>query len=477
MTDGEVTNAVLESLMPTDTANGSIASFPDGQSVFPLKSLVAEINPIQDLHGYDKPWPSGGGANKWDKSNARVGYVNNNTGAINTNSSYKNTDYVEVVPNASYYIKTEQTDSAWGAWYDEDKTYISGVTSYSNGVITAPANAKYVCLTVLSGTSGNIDSFCINYPSTVTTYSPYSNICPISGTDEVGVVDCGANLFDKSKATDGKYYQLSGGNINELPNAPYGHSALIPVKPSTSYCMTGYAGSGYYSIIALDENKKPITTWYGAASKTANFVATTPNNAKYCYLNYLLTQKDTLSLYESTTVGDYIAYNGHTYTVTLPSTVYGGTLDVVSGVLTVTHGIVDLGDLNWDYSSGIFINYTSNIDLHTKERGGYMLSDRYTKSGTASASNMANYSVQVMGGASASNFWVKNPDYTDKNTFKTAMSGAKVVYELADAYKQTIQLTASQINTLKGTNNIFSTNGDVSVEYVADIQGYIDKQL
>lgn len=54
--NGEVSLETLESLMPIDTASGDIASFPDGQNVFPLKSLVADIDPIQDLsHGDPSP--------------------------------------------------------------------------------------------------------------------------------------------------------------------------------------------------------------------------------------------------------------------------------------------------------------------------------------------------------------------------------------------------------------------------------------
>lgn len=46
---------------PTDTASGSIASFSDGADNLPLKSLVVNINPVQDLHGQESPYPAGAG--------------------------------------------------------------------------------------------------------------------------------------------------------------------------------------------------------------------------------------------------------------------------------------------------------------------------------------------------------------------------------------------------------------------------------
>ena len=59
-------NSALSSLQSVteiiDTASGAIASFPDGSGL-PMRSLVAQINPVQDLHGYDAPWPAGGGSN------------------------------------------------------------------------------------------------------------------------------------------------------------------------------------------------------------------------------------------------------------------------------------------------------------------------------------------------------------------------------------------------------------------------------
>ena len=45
-------------------ASGDIASFPDGSELVPARSVKVELEPIQDLHGYDKPWSAGNGKNK-----------------------------------------------------------------------------------------------------------------------------------------------------------------------------------------------------------------------------------------------------------------------------------------------------------------------------------------------------------------------------------------------------------------------------
>ena len=53
----------VEGTLITDTASGAIATFPDGADNFPVKDLKVWIEPVQDLHGYDHPWPEGGGKN------------------------------------------------------------------------------------------------------------------------------------------------------------------------------------------------------------------------------------------------------------------------------------------------------------------------------------------------------------------------------------------------------------------------------
>ena len=53
---GEVTFEEFYKAFPTDTASGAIASFTDGADDLPLKSLVVDINPVQDLsHGDPSP--------------------------------------------------------------------------------------------------------------------------------------------------------------------------------------------------------------------------------------------------------------------------------------------------------------------------------------------------------------------------------------------------------------------------------------
>lgn len=80
-------------------------------------------------------------------NNTAERYVNPNTGQLNTNADYTALYYSEIKPNTEY--KLSCTNQHYGAWYDENKTYISGINhtvTWNDHIITSPENAKYIKL-------------------------------------------------------------------------------------------------------------------------------------------------------------------------------------------------------------------------------------------------------------------------------------------------------------------------------------------
>ena len=137
---------------------------------------------------------------------------------------------------------------------------------------------------------------------------------------------------------------------------------------------------------------------------------------------------------------------------TLPETVYGGELDVETGVLKVTYAEVDMGGLTWSYNAGE-VTFRANI-VDVKNVGKAFCS-AYKMITGAPVSNLQGttlYSYYT----SAPSVWVKDTDYTDADVFKTAVTGQKLVYELDTPYE--IQLTPYEVNLLTGAN-VITTNG------------------
>lgn len=158
-------------------------------------------------------------------------------------------------------------------------------------------------------------------------------------------------------------------------------------------------------------------------------------------------------------------------------TVYGGTLDVLSGVLTVDRAMVDLGTLSWT-------KYTANTNIpvfYTKEDAPNM------KPGAGSSAKCSIYrctswtSLQIRIDKTVEIHptigrpYIADSTYTDAKTFKSAMSGVQLCYKLATPI--TYQLTPHEVKSMLGSNTIYADTGNTAVEYRADIQRYIEKKL
>ena len=84
------------------TVKGSIVSISDALAA-PLRSLLVNIDPVQDLHGYDNPWPAGGGSNilapqTFSSSGSGVDITSTADGGIKINgtaSAYKQSDRLQ----------------------------------------------------------------------------------------------------------------------------------------------------------------------------------------------------------------------------------------------------------------------------------------------------------------------------------------------------------------------------------------------
>lgn len=149
------------------------------------------------------------------------------------------------------------------------------------------------------------------------------------------------------------------------------------------------------------------------------------------------------------------------YTIDLGGTRYGGTLDVVSGVLTVEKASVDLGTLNWTYSSE-----TNRERFSAMLSGVKWVSDSIPINAICSALVVTDfYTVynhiidNTIGMWHGTTLAVCSSAYTDVATFKTAMNGVQLVYELATPI--TYQLTPTQVKSLLGSNNVWGDCGKI----------------
>lgn len=91
------------------------------------------------------------GENLFNPSNAKDGYVSDGSGQIiGVNIKNKNTGYIKIDGEEKYFILSNKLTGNWGAWYDKDKKFISGITlgGKNKGIVTAPNNAYFINFTV-----------------------------------------------------------------------------------------------------------------------------------------------------------------------------------------------------------------------------------------------------------------------------------------------------------------------------------------
>jgi hypothetical protein len=175
--------------------------------------------------------------------------------------------------------------------------------------------------------------------------------------------------------------------------------------------------------------------------------------------------------------------NGQTYTVNFGQTVYGGNLDLTTGVLTVTNGIytftgnetiVSLTSARFRIDIYNYINDIDNnigpTDLPDALMEVFQLVPKNTLQNYDNAFGLSNDGNPVV-----SLFLRLNSSSTASDVV-AAITGTKLVYPLATPV--TYQLTPVQVQALLGVNNVFNdTNGDTEVKYKEGIQHYIDKKI
>ena len=155
-----------------------------------------------------------------------------------------------------------------------------------------------------------------------------------------------------------------------------------------------------------------------------------------------------------------------TFNITFGSegTVYGGSLDVVTGVLTLTHKAVKVGSLTWSYTSDYFYAWPTG-----KAAGNFnIISDTFATTSSTTIGGMTN--AQVKGNASNNAIYVKDNAYTSAAAFKSGRSNAMFVYELDTP--QTIKIPTPELRLMIGSNYFWSDTGNITLTYATNPRTY-----
>jgi hypothetical protein len=148
-------------------------------------------------------------------------------------------------------------------------------------------------------------------------------------------------------------------------------------------------------------------------------------------------------------------------------TVYGGSLDVLTGMLTVDKAMITADEL-YSFGSG---NLTyGRVVLPNALPTASVSTDYVTSKFLVDKSAAENTTRRVSGYA-----YFYFPAGTTREYAESVVNGTQIVYPVADPI--TYQLTPHEVKSLLGQNNIYANTGDTSVEYHADIKAYINRKI
>ena len=484
---------------------------------------AGELLSVEGLQSHDMV-----GFNQFDKNTMVVEgvYINNDNGAEKSEAGALSTDFIPVIPNATYFINTEQTAGGWGAWYDANKNYISGITGYvgvdpTHKVKTAPNNAHYMRLTCKWSNNGNVDTLCINLsnPTRNGEYEPYekhsypldssltlrgipkldaSNNLYYDGDEytsdgkvkrKYGVVDLGTLnwVYKASETSFAPYMYVTVENLGIKRLGPFGttvHNIIcskyttVARNPTAFVDKTICADGDAYAVtqIQIKDTAYTDAATFKAAMSGVMLVyelATPTTETATPYTNPQIVSKYGTLEY----VTNSIVPVGHKTTY-LTRDIFGGYVDLISGKLVVTHEVTMM-DSTWDWlmyqiyaDGGITANqfYVNNkIPLPVGRReilcnafNPILINDR----------NHYDMSAYL----SLSGYCFRYDGITSVADWKTFLATNEIFVYHELASPQTYQLTPQQVNTLVGTNNVWSEQGNIELSYHIPITNLLVKR-
>lgn len=139
---------------------------------------LARMYPGIEMQGWTEQ-KSTTGAQLFDKSTAISGkYISDTDGKELDGEGTYTSDYI-AVSGLSNIICSDTKSSEWMAFYDAEKTYVSGKNGY-DAPIPVPENAFYARFTI---DNDSIDSFMVNAGQTLLPYEPYTGEQPSPSPD------------------------------------------------------------------------------------------------------------------------------------------------------------------------------------------------------------------------------------------------------------------------------------------------------
>lgn len=299
------------------------------------------------------------------------------------------------------------------------------------------------------------------------------NVRPITGRTAVRVTRCGKNMLPNVTRA------VNAANVMIGQTASYTAAWDIHLAPGTYTVSAALTKACYLKYINKDGTISGNSTLRASPSVQIT-VPAEDDFAFWIYLSGGVVPDDIISfqLERGSAATDYEPYAGAVFDVSLPaeaSPAYGGTADAAKGVLTVKKIVVDMGTLTWSKATQYgHATFYAELPGGAQTNTFFALCSHY-KAVYDIQYTTDNIIVPYGNAAYQSSRVAVRDDARASMTaaqFKTAVSGAQLVYELAEPVEYTF--TPVPIPALAGLNNVWADCGPVEVEYVRDTGAAIE---
>lgn len=243
------------------------------------------------------------GKNLFDKTTAEVGKYVTENGELGNSNNFSASDYIQVVSGNSYTYSgchMYDTFASGGAYYDENKDFVSSFKMQYSGTITIPQNAKYVRFS-MRHTENDEDTFMFEFGTTASTYEAYKEQNYTINLEDIELCKIG-DYQDRIYPLNGKWYLeknigkvvLNGsegwyGGSNSSFVSVIEDMNSVTLNSDDFYCShlknvatIGTSGTAthyanriyvYYSAVA---NVSAFKTWLSSNNMTLYYILATP---------------------------------------------------------------------------------------------------------------------------------------------------------------------------------------------------------
>ena len=402
----------------------------------PVKECKVYFKPVQDLHGYSKPWVGGSGKNlfninateqnpdntaaanttarnftagtycvgtswsNWLQPNQILEYsVSNGILSVKNNNVYGIGYALKVESETDYAISaTSSGGGVHAAFYDASGNFISGLsTNLLNTSFATPVDAVIVVLTFFNRSAGSdaaaatFSNIQFEKNSSVTSYEPYENICPIEGWTAVSLQQTKKNIVNFIETSLGPYSAYQNGyygwcreltSLNQLVGQKVTYSAYIDATNTNTGSINdariwGKYKDGTWAFLARSGNIIANGTT-GQSSVTV----TIPNNLAWIAFGYSLNIGAIISN-PMVEVGDtataFEPYNGTTIPITFPSVINALSSTTITANKTLSSAGEEISESGMSLTNYIKVNegdtykltFTSKEGARTRRIYGY----------------------------------------------------------------------------------------------------------